>query len=64
MIKMMSLENSIWQGMVWLKISFKIKADKTFLRIPRKGVPFMLHLTIEDINTQVMHEFDCDKFKL
>ena len=29
-----------------------------------KGVPFTLHPLIEDLNTQVMYESDCEKVKL
>ena len=64
MIQITSLDNSIWRGEVWSKISFKIKVDKTFLRCPRKGVPFTLHPAIEDINTRVIYESGCDKVKL
>ena len=51
-----------WRGLV--KYVFQNKGLKTFLRIPSKGFPLMLHPELEDPNTQVMYESDWDKFKL
>ena len=42
MIHTTSLENSIWQEDVYSNILFKIKVGKTFLRSPRKRIPFIL----------------------
>ena len=42
-IQIIYLDNSIWQGKVWSKISFKINFYKNFLHSSRKGVLFTLH---------------------
>ena len=59
-----SLYKFIWKGDIWLKIYFKIKFNKTFLYSLRKGVPFAFHPEIEDFNTRLMYDSDCDKVKL
>ena len=64
MIQIMSLENSIWRGEVWLKIYFKIKFGKTYLHGPRKGVPSTFNPKIEYFSTRVTYESDCNKVKL
>ena len=58
MIHIMSIGNSVWRGWFWSNISFKIKFNKTFLCIPRKGMYLMIHPEIEYLITQVMYESD------
>ena len=43
---------------------FENKDQKSFLCSPTKGVSFMLHIEIEDVNMWVMYESYCDKVKL
>ena len=42
---------------------FQNKGRSKLFRIPRKGVPFMLHPEIKYFNTWEMYESDCDKVK-
>ena len=64
MIHTTSLKNSIWREDVYSNIFFKIKVVKTFLRSPRKIIPFILHTETEDVNRQFIYDSDCNKAKL
>ena len=64
MIHIMSIENSIWQVEVWLKIYFRVKSNKNFIHSPRKGVPFTFHPEIVYLKKWVMYYSDYDKVML